>query len=88
MTASLYDLDISGPDLKEVKCIKEKIPGFEKSASASERIQISAQEETITLKEKLVDPNTMQEVDKQVRNMNKALEGNALYFPLCIKIFY
>ncbi|XP_071517718.1 protein Spindly-B-like [Panulirus ornatus] len=65
-----------GTDFKEVKMVKEKIPGFEKLTSPSEKIQSSTPKEIISLKEKLVDPKTMQEIDVQVKNMSKCLEGS------------
>ncbi|KAG7157341.1 Spindly-B-like [Homarus americanus] len=73
--ASEKNREIS-PGSQEVKRVVEKIPGFEKLFSTAQT-QISLPMETVPLKEKLVNPNTMQEVERQTKSID-ANSGNGV----------
>ncbi|XP_050687632.1 protein Spindly-B-like isoform X1 [Eriocheir sinensis] len=55
---------------KEMKRRVEKIPGFEEHQTASSTAETDStmSRESVPLKEKLIDPTTMQEVEKQAEN--------------------
>nr|XP_045601389.1 protein Spindly-like isoform X2 [Procambarus clarkii] len=58
------------PSIKEQKVYVEKIPDFEKLVSHTTKSQVIVPEEIVPLKEKLLDPNTMKEVDKPVEKLS------------------
>lgn len=60
----------------------EKIPGFEEHQTASSTAETDStmSRESVPLKEKLIDPTTMQEVEKQAENTGKSVTRFFLVF--------
>lgn len=68
---------------KNLKQIVEKIPGFQPATKQPEEMQqppqLPAAEETMPLKEKLIDRNTLQEVDKETAKTERESEGDTFF---------
>lgn len=74
----MFITNILGADTaKEMKRRVEKIPGFEEHQTASSTVEADSTtlRESVPLKEKLIDPTTMQEVEKQAENAGKSELG-------------
>ena len=78
---------IPGNDVKEIKRVVEKLPGFDAQQPNTTNIaeaDSTTQPEAMPLKEKLLDPTTMQEITKHAKTISKLEFGVCLYHMPCL----
>ncbi|KAK8382598.1 hypothetical protein O3P69_015435 [Scylla paramamosain] len=65
--------EMAGSEIKEIKRVVEKLPGFDAQQPNTTNIaeaDSTTQSEAMPLKEKLLDPTTMQEITKHAKNIS------------------